>query len=279
MHHIAHIRNRSSRGQRRTFLALLAASAVGLMAWSLPATAQTQKQGVVKIPVITVTAGKPTEFGFKLSKTSNLPVGKVTFKVTNVGVIGHSFKICKTAATTAKANACVGTATKVLAKGKSQSITVTFTKKGKYEFLCTVSGHASGGMKGLVGAGMTVTAAEAAGKVTGPTTTTKTTPGTPGTPVAGSCTSPQTTNITVNMVDFSFSGVPGQIPCGTIVFHEVNAGQEDHNISVAGQPPGPVIPGGANATYSVTLGTGTYNYQCDVGDHAGQGMLGSFRVV
>jgi plastocyanin len=28
----------------------------------------------------------------------------------------------------------------------------------------------------------------------------------------------------------------------------------------------------------VTLAPGTYNYQCDVGDHAGNGMIGAFRV-
>ena len=87
------IQSRSSRGRRRTFLALVAASAAALMAWSLPATAQPAKQAAVNASVVTVTAGKPTEFGFKLSKSSMLLVGKVTFKVTNMGAIGHSFKV------------------------------------------------------------------------------------------------------------------------------------------------------------------------------------------
>ena len=56
---------------------------------------------------ITVTAGKPTEFGFKLSKTSGVPVGKVIFKVTNKGKIPHSFKICNSP-NGGTANTCVG---------------------------------------------------------------------------------------------------------------------------------------------------------------------------
>jgi uncharacterized cupredoxin-like copper-binding protein len=58
----------------------------------------------------------------------------VTFKFTNKGKLKHDFKIA-------------GKATKVIAKGKSQSITVSL-KKGTYSYLCTVKGHAAAGMKG-----------------------------------------------------------------------------------------------------------------------------------
>jgi plastocyanin len=261
-------------------LVIFAASAVGLSVMIGTAAGQVSKAKpkpvaakVVPLATITVTMGKPTEFGFTLSKTANLPVGLVAFKVTNAGVIGHSFKVCTTAVTTSTANTCVGVATKVLNKGQSQTLTVTLAK-GKFEFLCTVSGHAASGMKGLVGAGVSLSAADL--KPAKPATT----GGAGGGAAApGSCTSPVTTNITVNMIDFAFQGVPGTIPCGTIVFTTVNAGAEPHNLAVTGQAPGPVIAGGSTATYTVTLGTGLYNYQCDVGDHAGQGMLGSFRVT
>ena len=52
-------------------------------------------------------AGKPTEFGFKLSKTSGIAAGKVIFKVTNKGKIPHSFKICN-GTKGGTANTCVG---------------------------------------------------------------------------------------------------------------------------------------------------------------------------
>jgi uncharacterized cupredoxin-like copper-binding protein len=271
--------------RRRAFLALVAASALGVTGLALGAGVGLASGQVTKVPTIVVTAGKPSEFAFTVSKTSNLPVGKVMFKMTNKGVIGHSFKVCTTAATSAKANACVGVATKVLAPGKSQTITVTFKKKGKYEFLCTVSGHAANGMKGLVGAGVTVTKAEATGKVTTTTTTTPksgtTTTTAPGAP-KGACASPATTTLTVNMVDYSFSGVPSSLPCGTVTVTEVNAGQQDHNISFNGSGVtggiGPVIGPGANASFTMTINPGTYAYQCDVGDHAAQGMVGSVTV-
>ena len=148
------IRTHRSHGRRLTVLAVLAASALGLTGMALGAGVGLASGQSAKVTTVVVTAGKPTEFAFKLSKSSNLPVGKVIFKVTNKGVIGHSFKICTKAVTVATANSCVGVATKVLAKGKTQTLTVTFKKKGKYEFLCTVSGHAANGMKGLVGVGV-----------------------------------------------------------------------------------------------------------------------------
>ena len=87
---------------------------------------------------VTVTAGKPTEFGFTLSKktvTKGAAALTVAFKVTNKGSISHDFKIA-------------GKKTAALTTGKTQTITVKFTKKGKYAYLCTLPGHAAGGMKG-----------------------------------------------------------------------------------------------------------------------------------
>jgi uncharacterized cupredoxin-like copper-binding protein len=85
---------------------------------------------------VTVSAGKPTEFAFKLSKAT-IPTGVVHFKVTNNGAIAHDFKIA-------------GKKTKVLAPGQSQTITVTFKKAGSFRYLCTVTGHAAAGMKGVI---------------------------------------------------------------------------------------------------------------------------------
>ncbi len=84
---------------------------------------------------VTVTAGKPSEFKFTLSKKTFAP-GLTTFKVTNKGKIGHDFKIA-------------GKKTVVLKTGKAATLKVTL-KKGKFAFLCTVPGHALAGMKGTL---------------------------------------------------------------------------------------------------------------------------------
>ena len=110
------------------FFALAATAA---LAWSIPAVAHTS---TVKATTVKVTAGKPSEFKFKLS-TSSVKHGAVTFVVTNNGALPHDFSINhkKTA---------------LLSPGKSAKLTVTFAKAGKYAYLCTVSGHAAAGMKG-----------------------------------------------------------------------------------------------------------------------------------
>src|SRR5437588_9986585 len=68
-------------------LALVAACAP--LAWALPADAQ---QSTVRAATIAVTAGKPSEFHFTLSKKT-AALGTVTFKVTNKGNLPHDFKI------------------------------------------------------------------------------------------------------------------------------------------------------------------------------------------
>ena len=85
---------------------------------------------------MTVTAGKPTEFRFTLSKKT-IVKGATTFKVTNKGTISHNFKIA-------------GKKTVLLKSGKATTLKVTFTKAGKFAYLCTVTGHAAGGMKGTL---------------------------------------------------------------------------------------------------------------------------------
>ena len=85
---------------------------------------------------VRISAGSPSEFRFKLSKLA-VRTGAVTFIVTNKGHLPHDFKIA-------------GKKTKLLTPGKSQTMKVTFKKKGSYRFLCTVSGHAAAGMKGAL---------------------------------------------------------------------------------------------------------------------------------
>jgi len=87
---------------------------------------------------INVTA---SEFKFVLSKKT-VPAGStVVFTVTNKGKISHDFKIS-------------GKKTPTLAPGKKATLTVKFLKKGAIAFICTLPGHAAGGMKGKFGVGV-----------------------------------------------------------------------------------------------------------------------------
>jgi len=111
---------------------LMLVAACAPLAWALPAGAH---QSTVRAATITVTTAKPVEFRFTLSKKT-APLGTVTFKVTNKGALPHDFKIN-------------GHKTKLLVPGQSQTLKITFKKKGSYPYLCTVTGHAAAGMKGI----------------------------------------------------------------------------------------------------------------------------------
>jgi len=115
----------------------------------------------VQTRAVAVVVGKPVELKFTLSKASQIPAGPVTFKVTNRGKLIHDFKVCSALVTKAAANACPGKGTKRLRPGQSQTLRIVL-KGGKYEYLCTVPGHAAAGMKGLIGVGLSLSAAEAA---------------------------------------------------------------------------------------------------------------------
>jgi uncharacterized cupredoxin-like copper-binding protein len=107
--------------------------ATAVLAWALPAMAQ---RSAAKATVVTVTAGKPSEFRFVLSAKS-VKHGTVTFKVTNSGVLPHDFSIN-------------GKKTTLLSGGGTATLKVTFLKAGKFPYQCTVTGHAAAGMKGTL---------------------------------------------------------------------------------------------------------------------------------
>jgi uncharacterized cupredoxin-like copper-binding protein len=85
---------------------------------------------------VSVTAGKPGEFHFTLSKKT-VAKGTVVFKVANKGSVSHDFKIA-------------GKTTPSIGAGKASTLKVIFKKGGKYPFLCTLPGHADAGMKGTL---------------------------------------------------------------------------------------------------------------------------------
>jgi uncharacterized cupredoxin-like copper-binding protein len=164
---------------------MVGVACLGLATWLLIAApgvafAKANHSSAAKATVINVTAGKPSELAFELSKQSMIPVGTVTFKVTDGGLAYHDLEICTAPVKTAK-NSCAGKATKILHPGQSATLTVNL-KKGVYEFLCSVPGHAAAGMKGLIGVGVPVkVTTKQPSKVTTPpaattTTTSSTTP-------------------------------------------------------------------------------------------------------
>jgi uncharacterized cupredoxin-like copper-binding protein len=100
------------------------------------------------VTTITVVAGKPSEFGFKLSKKT-AKRGVITFKISNGGSIPHDFKFCSKRSSNDVANTCTGRSSKTISPGQSTTLRVTVLLAGTYEYLCTIPGHAAGGMKGL----------------------------------------------------------------------------------------------------------------------------------
>jgi uncharacterized cupredoxin-like copper-binding protein len=125
---------------RRVPVLLAVSLAVAVVAW--PAAAARDAT------TVTVTAGKPSVFAFTLS-TKSVKSGAVTFKVTNKGSLAHDFKVCSSNKG-GTANSCSGKVTPMLQPGKSATLSITFSKKGSYEYLCTVPGHAAAGMKGIL---------------------------------------------------------------------------------------------------------------------------------
>jgi uncharacterized cupredoxin-like copper-binding protein len=117
----------------RMFRSICVVVAVASLAVAGAAFAASERSGAT---TVTVTAGKPSELRFTLSKRV-VPKGAVTFRVTNKGALTHDFRIA-------------GKKTKLLASGKSGALAVVLSKAGKYPYLCTVPGHAAGGMKGTL---------------------------------------------------------------------------------------------------------------------------------
>jgi uncharacterized cupredoxin-like copper-binding protein len=189
------------------------------------------------------------EWSFKLSKRT-VPVGTtVVFKVVNKGKIGHDFKIA-------------GKKTKILKPGQSATLVVKFTKKGKFAYVCSVTGHARLGMKGVFGVGVAAPPP--------PTTTTTTVTG----PVGNG-----NTTVNVNMVEYSFELSQTSIPSGKVTFVIKNSGAEVHNFDLNGVHSGALLPSGGNETWTVSVPAGQYLFTCDVPFHVERGMTGNLTIT
>lgn len=117
---------------RVTVVALFAASVVALgVPAQAPASARTAERAAL-VTKIKVTA---KDFKFILSKKTAMR-GIVVFKVTNLGAVKHDFHI-------------KGRTTRKLSHGQSATLRITFLRKGRYPYKCTVDHHADLGMKGV----------------------------------------------------------------------------------------------------------------------------------
>lgn len=114
-------------------ISVLAAVAIAALVLAPLASPRTDRQATATATTIQVKGG---EFFFRLSTKSTAKPGKVTFVFKNVGHVQHDFKINRKV-------------TPLLRPGKTAKLVVTFKKKGKYPYLCTVPGHAAAGMKGV----------------------------------------------------------------------------------------------------------------------------------
>jgi uncharacterized cupredoxin-like copper-binding protein len=114
----------------------------------VPATALALSGSRTLSSNVTVTAGQPAEFHFIVAP-STVKHGIIVFKITNKGKLPHDFKLCSKASSSL-ANSCNGRSSGQINPGASGTLRVSVLLKGTYEYLCTLPGHAAGGMKGLL---------------------------------------------------------------------------------------------------------------------------------
>ena len=200
-----------------------------------------------------------TDSTFMLSRR-NVPTGTVIFTVTNKGKISHDFKI-------------VGKKTPLLSPGHSATLRVTFSKKGRYPYLSTVSGQAATGMKGVF---------LVRGAVVAPAPTPTVAPTTTTAPAAPTTTGPVGTANTTVTVDMYDTGGPPRfqlsqttMPSGMVTFMIMNHCEGGCSFDLEGIKAGPVLAPGNSDTLTVALPPGSYRYHCDVFPP----MSGSFTVT
>ena len=117
---------------KKLTISVLVASAIVSLALVQLASAHVDQPTAAAATTVQVKGG---EFFFKLSTKSVSRPGKVTFVFKNIGHVLHDFSIR-------------GRKTPLIQPGKTAKLVVSFTKKGRYAYLCTVPGHAQAGMKG-----------------------------------------------------------------------------------------------------------------------------------
>jgi uncharacterized cupredoxin-like copper-binding protein len=118
-----------------TRVAIVSVFAVSIVAFGATAQAPASARATHRAMLVTKIKVVAKDIKFQLSaKTAKR--GVVVFKITNLGALKHDFHI-------------KGRTTKKLSHGQSTTLRVTFLRKGRYPYKCTVDGHAEAGMKGI----------------------------------------------------------------------------------------------------------------------------------
>jgi uncharacterized cupredoxin-like copper-binding protein len=116
-------------------LSIVSVFVASVVAFGNPAQAPASARATHSAALVTQIKVTAIDIKFKLSaKTAKR--GIVVFKVTNIGRLTHDFSI-------------KGRTTKKLSHGQSATLRVTFLRKGRYPYKCTVDGHAAAGMAGV----------------------------------------------------------------------------------------------------------------------------------
>jgi hypothetical protein len=182
-----------------------------------------------------------TDKGVTLSRSS-LPVGTVTFRVTNRGLHRHAFRIA-------------AEATPALAPGRSALLRIAFGQPGRVRYL--VPGLPSGWLR-------LIAAAPSSPGVITPIQTATAQP----TSAQPLCASPVTSTVAVTMTDttgpsgYTFS--PATLRCGSATFVLTNTGKSGHGLDLEdplGQilAPSPKVPPGQTLSVTIDLAyVGTY---------------------
>ena len=135
------------RGRAALVVASVLVTSAALVGWGRSAPASGDTTAAV-VPLASAHGNRQTqatastiqvkgrELSFTLSTKSIAKPGKVTFVFKNVGHVQHDFKIN-------------GRKTSLVQPSKTARLVVTFKKKGKYPYMCTVPGHAAAGMNGV----------------------------------------------------------------------------------------------------------------------------------
>ena len=120
---------------KRIILGAVGAAAIASLGTPAQAGRPASAQRLHSIALVTKINVTAKDIKFILSaKTAKR--GIVIFKVTNVGALKHDFSIR-------------GRKTKLLSHGQSDTLRITFLRKGQYPYKCTVDAHAAAGMKGI----------------------------------------------------------------------------------------------------------------------------------
>jgi uncharacterized cupredoxin-like copper-binding protein len=115
----------------RIRIALLLSALAALAVTGPTAAATTHTSATVKIKVVA------TEYSFTFSKASAKKGTTVVFTIKNTGAIPHNLVFTS-----------LGRATPMIAPGTSRTLTIKFTKKGRFPYICSVPRHAEQGMAG-----------------------------------------------------------------------------------------------------------------------------------